>query len=184
MNPNFYQSIEKSTAHRPSRDFNAGLVFENPQLLADLIAVACNTSDKNHHKACWILELVLEKNPNWLFPHLDTFCKKLPSFTHDGAVRSVSKICMFAADYHLKQLSLENIFLSEKQLKCITETCFDWLIGDTKVASKAYAMRTLFEIGKRQPWIYPEMRSIMELGFPNHSAAYRAVAKELLKKMK
>lgn len=176
----FYQNIEKSTAHRPVRDVMSGQVFENPELLKELIAVALDTNDKNHYKACWILELVLEKNMVWLKPYLDRFCEALPLYLHDGAVRSISKICWFASVCHMRSKD----FLTESQLQQITESCFDWLISDAKVASKAYAMRALFENGKIQPWIYPEMKSILELGYPNHSAAYQAAAKELLKKMK
>ncbi|HMI07705.1 MAG TPA: hypothetical protein VK528_09185 [Flavobacterium sp.] len=184
MDANLYQQIEKSTAHRPSRDFNANLIFENPELLGDLIHVALDTKDKNHDKACWILELVIEKNPDWLSPYLKIFCKALPDFIQEGAIRSVSKICWFAAMNHLRKLKSGENFLSEKQLKQLTEACFDWLIGDTKVAAKAYSMRALFEIGKLQDWIYPQMRSVLETGYPEHSPAYRAAAKDLLRKMK
>lgn len=180
MNHHFYQSVSKSTAHRPVRDYHAQLVFEHPELLSDLVAIAFDTKDPNHHKACWILELVLEKKIRWLAPHLGAFTQNLALFAHDGAVRSVSKICWFAATEHVKSGS----FLSETQLKHITESCFDWLIGPTKVASKAYAMRALFEAGKLSPWIYPELKAILELGYADHSAAYKAASKELLKKIK
>lgn len=179
MDKILYQSIANSTAHRPIRDYNAGLVFDHPELLPDLMAVALDLSDKHHHKACWILELVLEQHIAWLAPYLDVFCQKLPHLRHDGALRSVSKICQFAAEEHLK-----NNFLTESHLKSISETCFDWLIGDAKVATKAYSMRTLYAIGKLQSWIYPELKNVLEMGYPNHSAAYQAAAKELLRKMK
>lgn len=184
MDANLYQQIEKSTAHRPSRDLNANLIFENPELIGDLIHVALDANDKSHHKACWILELVIQKNPDWLSPFLEIFCKSLADFKHESAIRSVSKICWFAAMNHLRKLNSGESFLSEKQLKQITATCFDWLIGDTKVAAKAYSMRALFEIGKLQDWIYPEMKSVLETGYPEHSPAYQAAAKELLRKMK
>lgn len=184
MDQMLYQNIEKSTAHRPSRDFNANLIFENPALLKDLVAVAMDVSDINHHKACWILELVLEPNIEWLFPYLDPFCDILPLYSHDGAMRSISKIILFATRFHVKNRTSDAAFLSETQLKKMTEICFDWLIGNTKVASKAYAMRALFEIGKFNPAIYPELKDILEIGYSNHSAAYRAATKDLLRKMK
>jgi len=180
MNQALYQSIAKSTAHRPSRDYHAALIFEDPALIGDLIGLAFDTEDMNHHKACWILELVLEKNTDWLKVYLDRFCEALPKFRHDGAVRSVSKICMFAAVQHLKTKQL----LSETHLKSITEACFDWLIGDAKVASKAYAMRALWQTGKLEPWIYPELEIVLEMGYVQHSAAYQAASKEILKKIK
>ncbi len=179
VNKILYQSIEKSTAHRPSRDFHCEMIFDQPHLLDDLMLLALNTKDKNHHKACWILELVLERDILWLSPFLQQFCDTLPLFVHDGAVRSVSKICMFAAEKQTKT----NDFLTSAQMAKITEACFDWLIGGAKVASKAYAMRALFQTGKSQQWVYPDLKTLLEIGYPDHSPAYQAAAKEILRKI-
>lgn len=179
VNKILYQSIEKSTAHRPSRDFHCEMIFDQPHLLDDLMQLAMNVNDKNHHKACWILELVLERNILWLSPFLEQFCEALSLYVHDGAVRSVSKICLFAAEKHSKT----NNFLKPGQMAKITEACFDWLIGEAKVASKAYAMRALFQTGKFQQWVYPELKILLEIGYPDHSPAYQAAAKEILRKI-
>ena len=184
MDKLLYENIEKCTGHRPSRDYVANLIFENTALLSDLIAVALDTSNINHHKACWILELVLENNIENLAPYLNNFCKTLPYYSHDGAIRSVSKIVLFAAKRHLNSTKSAVPFLSDKQLKKMTEACFDWLIGNRKVASKAYAMRALFEFGKPNTSIYSELKGIIETDYTKHSAAYKAVTKELLRKMK
>lgn len=180
VNKILYQSIEKSTAHRPSRDYHCEMIFDQPDLLGDLMQLAFDINDKNHHKACWVLELVFERNIAWLCPFMEDFCHTLPLWVHDGAVRSVSKICMFAAERQTKT----NDFLKPGQTAKITEACFDWLIGPTKVASKAYAMRALFEIGKRHDWIYPELQTLLEVGYPEHSPAYQAAAKEILRKIR
>ena len=66
----------------------------------------------------------------------------------------------------------------------IVDSSFEWLTGDCKVASKAYAMRILYEAGKLKTWIYPEMEIILESGYPKHSAAYKSAAKDVLKKIR
>lgn len=180
MKPDFITSIENSTAHRAIRDYNSGCVFGEPALLTDLMVMALNIDNPFHFKACWTLELVIEKHVHWLQPHLSEFCQKLPLFSHDGALRSISKIALFAAKEHLKSKA----FLSEENIKVISECCFDWLISDQKVATKAYAMRTLFELGKLQDWIYPELRPILEQDAAYHSAAYKAAGKDILRRMK
>lgn len=184
MKDSFYSLIENCTAHRPDRDRNAQLIFDHPERLTELMAVALNPTDPNHYKACWILELVLQKEIHRIVPHLDHFCKTLPSYAHDGAIRSLSKIVLFAVTEHGLMAKSGAEFLSAPQLKIMTEVCFDWLIGNQKVAAKAYAMRALFEIGKLHPWIYRELRSILELGYSQHSAAYKAATKDLLRRMK
>lgn len=174
------QRISNSTAHRPIRDELSGEVFDNSSLFHELMEMALDLKDKNHYKACWTLELVLEKEIDWLGEYLSRFCKTLPLYKHEGAVRSVSKICLFSVKNHSKR---RNGFLSPAQLQQITETCFDWLITDTKVASKAYAMRTLYLIGKNEDWVYPELQVLLQQGFHEHSPAYKAAAKEILQKI-
>jgi len=179
--PDFIASIENSTSHRPIRDYISECIFNDPSLLSELMQMALDVNNKNHYKACWILELVLEKHIEWLKPYCTEFCAILPFYLHDGALRSVSKICLFAAIEHLKS---NEQFLDKNQVTVICECSFDWLITNQKVAAKAYAMRTLFELGKLQSWIYPELRIVLEQGYPNHSAAYKAASKDVLRRMK
>lgn len=177
----FYNSIANSTAHRPIRDLLSGRVLENPALFPELLELALNTNDKSHHKACWVLELVLEKKIEWLKEHLPKFCSVLPTFSHEGAIRSISKICLFTVKQHLKT---SYKFLTDKEQQQITEACFDWLIDpDGKVAAKAYAMRALYLLGKSEGWIYPELARILSEDFVKHSAGYKAAAKDILKKI-
>ena len=112
----------------------------------------------------------------------DFFCSNIKHLKDISAIRPAAKICQLLVVSHYKKQ--EGIILSEKNLEEILESSFDWLINNTKVASKAYSMRTLYILGKHYDWIYPEMKTILNKDFPNHSAAYKAVAKEVLKKIK
>lgn len=180
MNDGFYNAIANSTAHRPIRDHLSELALQDKMLFHDLVAVALDVTDPYHYKACWILELVMEKEISWLADYLSQWCDSLQSYHHDGALRAIAKICLFAVTHHAKT----NDFFSEKQLDQITEACFIWMIEKDKVATKAYAMRTLFLLGKKQAWIYPELKILLQQGFPNHTAAYKVAAKEILSKFK
>jgi len=180
METAFQKKIANSTAHRPIRDEISGMVINDLSLLPEIMAMALNPDDKNHYKACWSLELVMEKDIMWLRPYLNDLCERLSLYKHEGALRSVSKIIMFAAiedDRH-------NNFLTGEMRKMMTEACFDWLIGNVKVATKAYAMRALYLFGKKENWIYPELKVILQQDFASHSAGYKAAAKDILKKIK
>lgn len=183
MNETLYKYVQESTAHRPSRDFITNFIFENQQLLPDLMEILLDVKDKNHHKACWISELIFEKHIDWLSPYLDIFCKTLSSYSHEGALRSLSKICLFSGNYHTKKLKSKEKFLNENHLELMTEACFDWLISDKKVATKAYAMRALFHFGKLQDWIYPELQVILEQQYASGSAGFQFACKEILGKI-
>lgn len=176
MNSEFYKNIANSTAYRASREENAHFIFTNSYLFPDLLAIALNTADKNHFKACWILELVLEKQLHLLTNYLAVFCKNLYKFNNESALRSVSKICMYLS---------QHITLTSLQEEQIIENCLDWLIQENrKVATKAYSIRTLFELGKKHEWIYPELKRIISDDYMKYSAGYKAIAREILKKIK
>ena len=176
----FYNQITNSTAHRPIRDVLSGQVLNDITLLPVLIATALDIKDKSHHKACWILELVFEAKIEWLAEYLDSFCTTLPLFTNESAMRPISKICLFASGYQQDNPG----FLTEKHSQQIMEACFDWLIKpETKVATKAYSMRTLYILGKKEDWVYPELIRILSEDSAKHTAAYKAAAKDILKRI-
>lgn len=180
MESSFYQQIANSTAHRPVRDMLSGMVLNNKDLLPELMEIALNSTDKNHYKACWTLELVMEAQITWLHNYLDTFCISLAAIQHEGALRSVSKICLFAVKHYQKHPD----FLIIRHLELIIEACFDWLIDpDGKVATKAYAMRALYLSGKNNNWIYPELQRILQEDATKHTAAYTSAAKDILKRI-
>jgi len=97
MEKTLAQKVAESNAHRRCREDIAALVLERRQLANDLISLALEPNGKNHFKACWILEIVLERDLSLLVPRLSEFCDNLQNWTHDSALRSVAKICLFCA---------------------------------------------------------------------------------------
>ena len=177
MYQSFYKLIENSTAHRLNREFIRDYVIQNPDKLHFLMAIALNENDKIHIKACWSLELIFELKLALILPFLEDFISKMANYKNDSAIRPVSKICLF--------LSIsKTIKLTENQENKIIENCLDWLIQDKKVASKAYSMRTLYHFSKKHTWIKDELKMILSQDYPNHSSAYKAAAKDILKKLK
>ena len=112
---------------------------------------------------------------------MDVISSNIKNLTDNGAIRAISKVCLLLTISHFKK---KEILLSENQLQQITETCFDWLLTDVKVASKCYAIRTLHLLGNHFNWIHPEMKIILNKDYNNHTAAYKAVGREILKKLK
>jgi len=173
--------IALSTAHRPIRDKLAARVLSHPQDVEEVLRLAFSTREANHHKACWVLELVLEEKIEWLNRHLEVFTQKLALFSDPRGRRSISKICLFTVTRNLKTPG----FLAPEQESRITEACFDWIIDPSeKVANKAYSIRALYLIGTKHPWILKDLQPILENEFSLHSAAYKAVAREVLPKIK
>lgn len=177
MDATYYQTIANSTAHRKSRDDNKDFIFSQPDYLPDLLQISYNTTDKNHHKACWILELIFEEQLELILPYLDDFCKNLKYYTSDSAIRSLSKICLFLAQS-------KTLKLTEIQEEHIIEACLDWLIQTDKAANAAYSMRALYHFGKKHPWINEELKLILSREFENQTPGYRFAVKDVLKRLR
>lgn len=180
MGIEFEKKLDSVTGYRANRHKYADEVVDNPELFPELIRLCFLDSNKNAAKACWILELVCYENLELIQEHLDFFCSNIKNSTDKSAIRALSKICMLLAISHFKK---KEILLNENQLQQITETCFDWLLTDTKVASKCYSIRSLHFLGKHFDWIHPELKIILEKDYSYHSAAYKAVGREILKKI-
>ena len=181
MPSEFEKKIDFVTGHRTIRNSYANKILENKELFSELIEICVNPSSQKNEKAFWILELVCYEKLEWLHPYLDMFCSNIKNLTNDRAIRPASKICMLLTISHFKK---KEITLSENQLHQITENCFDWLIKENKVAAKCYSIRSLYLLGNHFKWIRPELKIILEKDYPKHSPAYKAVAREILRKIK
>lgn len=177
MNSEFYTLIEKSTAHRKCRDDIKGFVFEKPNYLNDLTEIAFNPKDKNHHKACWILELICEEQLELFIPFIDDFCSSVALQHSDSAIRSIAKIGLFL-------VKSKKIQLTELQEEKLIETGLDWLIQTDKAANAAYTMRFLYVLGKKHSWINEELKALLSRDCSHQSPGYRFAVKDILKRLK
>jgi len=176
-----YNKIDQSTAHKKSRITVSNFAMKNDVNLKELIAIAFNITHKNHVKAFWSLELVCEKKLKLFSPFIDDFCLVLPKLKSDSSVRPATKICMFLVKSNHRKNGID---LTKEQEHNIIEALIDRLIQDEKVAAKVYAMKALFILGKKYDWIYEELKPIITQDAYEHSAAYQACARNILKKIK
>ncbi|MDQ5930082.1 MAG: hypothetical protein QG594_1865 [Bacteroidota bacterium] len=173
--------IDKTTGYKLSRQQTANFVMAQPQLLDLFFSICFDSSNLNHYKACWAMELMAYEKLNWFTDYLPLICEKSKLLTHDSAIRPLAKVVFLLIEANYKKQSPT---LTQEQQQSLIETNFDWLINNSKVAAKVYAMRSLFLLGKQHDWIYPELKNILVKDFSNHTAAYKAVSKQVLKKLK
>ncbi len=163
----------------------AKLISENPDLVAPLFKIAFTVNDPISSRACWVMEFTARENLRYIFPHLDMFTSKINTVHLDSSVRPMAKICEYLIQsYFAKVPNSTQQHLSNKHLEQITTTCFDWLIGNHRVAPKAYSMTCLLLLGRKFEWILPELQMVLEKNYAQGSAAYKARARLTLKKMK
>ncbi len=177
-----YIKLEYTDHTREKRSKMADFILGEPSLIKTLLAIIGKIKDPISCRASWILESVIRKELSYLFPHLDSFTALLDRVHLDSAVRPMAKICeLLIIAYYSKTPNKSQQHVTNSQLERIAAVCFDWLIGDHKVAAKAYSMTTLVLLGRTYDWIHPELQIILEKDYAKGSAAYKARARMTLK---
>lgn len=180
-----YNELSYVNHSREKRTYYANLVINNPHLVPKLLEILFKVDDKLSPRAAWVFEFMCSKDIETVAPHLDYFTENMHKVHIDSAVRPVAKVCeLVVTAYYDKTKNIIQNTLTNIHKERIIETCFDYLINDEKVAPKAYSMSTLFLLGKEYDWVYPELITILERDFHLQSAAFKARAKHILKKLK
>lgn len=172
----FLNLLKTSTAHRKSRDDMKNLVIAQPALITTIFNFGCEITDKNHHKAWWVMEHIFEENLLLLKPFLSQFAGIFPLVKSDSALRSITKIAWFIAQS-------PDIKLNDHQKDGIYNGLFNCLLDSDRAANAAYSMYALYVYGKNDHWIHDELKIILSRGFENQTPAYRAAAKNTLLKL-
>ena len=180
MKTDLVSKIDQSTAHRKSRVSLSNFIIRNENLLNEFIEIAFDIQNENHVKAFWSLELVCEKKLKLFVPYIEDFCSILPKIKDDSALRPATKIAFFLTKSNHRK---NGISLTQEQEHNLIEALIDRLIQDEKVAAKVYAMKALFVLGKKYDWVHEELKTIISQDYSNHSAAYQAATRNLLKKL-
>ncbi|WP_281502535.1 adenylosuccinate lyase [Arenibacter sp. F20364] len=163
----------------------SNLILNAPSHIIPLMEIAFQVDDPVSCKACWVLEFTAKENLGYLFPNIDNFVRNIGSVHLDPAVRPIAKICEILMKSYFQLKDQETLdALNDEHLESITSACFDWLIGNHKVAAQAYSMTSLLLLGRKFDWIHPELRMILEQNYQNGSAAYKARARMTLAKLK
>lgn len=180
-----YKELNYVNHSREKRLYYAHLMQGNPDLVPKLLDILFMVDDKISPRAAWVFEFMCNANIETIIPYLDRFTKNMHKIHLDSAVRPVAKICEFLAKaYYSKTTNNIQTALTKTHKERIIEVCFDYMINDEKVAPKAYSMSTLFLFGKEYNWIHPELARILQDDFHKQSAAFKARAKQILKKIK
>lgn len=180
-----YELLDYVNHSREKRMEMAQMVLSNSKLVPSMLEIGFDVDNPVSSKACWILEFTTRQKLACIFPHLDVFTRRLRIVHLDSSVRPVAKICeLLIVSYYSKEKNTTQKALTRVHLERITEACFDWLIGESKVAPKAYAMTSLLLLGRTFDWIHPELKIIVEQHYAAGSAAYKARARMVLAELK
>ena len=170
---------------REERMQAAEMIRKDPESIPLLLEFIFDEEEKYGFKGGWALDLALQEELSLILPHLDQFTAGLSYLTHESAIRPMAKICeALCLKYYQQEEPSYRSNMSLSHREQMAEVCFDWLIGDHKVASKAYAMIALCELGKEFEWIHPELELVLRQNYNEGSAGYKARARRALDAIK
>ena len=170
---------------REERMQAADTICKNPDSIPLLLEFIFDQEEQYGFKGGWALGLALQQDCDLITPHLDVFIAGLSGLTHESAIRPMAKICeTLCLKYYKNRDPLYRSKLKTSHRKQMAEVCFDWLIGDHKVAPKAYSMSALCELGMEFDWIHPELEMVLNRNYENGSAGYKTRARKVLDKIR
>lgn len=180
-----YKELNYVNHTREKRLYYANLLISQPEIIPELLDIVFKVDDKVSCRAAWVFEFMCGEKLDTIIPYLNRFTASIHKVHLDSAVRPVAKVCEYVIKAYVskKENAIQNALTSNHKEK-IVEACFDWMINDEKIAPKAYAMNTLFLLGKEIDWIHPELMIILERDYQNQSAGFKARARPILKKIK
>ncbi len=180
-----YQELNYVNHSREKRLYYSNLVIDNPDLVPILLDILFMVNDKISPRAAWVFEFMCGKDIEAVIPYLDSFTSSIHKVHLDSAVRPVAKVCEYLITaYYAKTENRIQSTLSPIHREKIIEACFDWMINDEKIAPKAYAMNTLYLLGREYDWIHPELVMILERDYQMQSSGFKARARRILKQIK
>ncbi len=178
-----YNELQHANHSRESRLYFSKLIKNNLKLTHALLLLVYKTEHPLSIRAAWVLEFTCSATITFIIPHLDVFTKNLHLVCNDSALRPLAKICETLTLASQKNSAIRDK-LTEVYIERIISFCFDMLIKNVKVATKAYSMVALFILGKNEKWIHYELKLILEKDYASQSAVFKARARCILAKMK
>lgn len=167
------------------RDAIVDDILQSPELLRPLIQLVFKEDNTENWHCSWVFDNVMRRNLSLLIPHLDVFCEGLNTLKSESVIRPMAHTCeLLAIAYYVKMNKSFREGLNNRHLELITESCFDWLIGKHKVASKVFAMASLFYLGSTFDWVRPELKSVLEQQITEGSAGFKSRGSKTLEKLK
>ncbi|MBS9463855.1 hypothetical protein KIM67_15650 [Flagellimonas sp. 389] len=156
-----------------------------PELTYPLLLEVLEQDKKDSFNASWVFDHLMRKKLEFLLPHYETFINGLAELKSESIIRPMAHVCELSMEkYFKKKGSRFREHISDELLERIMTINFDWLIGDYKVATKAFAMSSLFYLGTNYDWIHPELKIILEQNIHGATPGYRSKASKILAALK
>ena len=131
--------------------------------------------------ASWAFDHLMRKKLDFILPFIPEFVHGLKDLTSESCIRPMAHTCQMLMETYFEKKDPSFLkAVDQEKLEVLVEVCFDWLIEDHKVATKVFAMTSLYYLGKKFDWIHPELKSLLQKTIASGTAGYKSRAGKLL----
>ena len=135
--------------------------------------------------ASWVFDHLMRKKLDYLLPHLNLYIEGTSKLKTESCMRPMAHVIELLNEAYFKKKKVKYLkTITEEQQEQMTSICFDWLIGEHKVATKVFAMTSLFYLGEKFDWVRPELKSVLELQIAEGTAGFKNRGGKILDTLK
>lgn len=159
------------------------LIFQ-PTMVGALLNEILIEEKEGTYNASWTFRHLIEKKLDYILPYFDDFTEMLEKLTSEATIRAMACVCeMVCVAYFKKKDPAFQKNVTDDHLEKIMTACFDWLISDMNMAPKVFSMTSLYYLGQKFDWVYPELRQVLEDTYTTGTTGYQNRAKKTLDKL-
>lgn len=187
MNPEtLRKKLNSGRLNKAQIDQMVNELLDLPDLTKVLLEeVFAQDATKESFNASWVFDHLMRKKLEYLLPHLDIFLEGTSKLKTESCMRPMAHVVELLNIAHFKKKNPKYLkAFTKEQQEQMTSICFDWLIGEHKVATKVFAMTSLFHLGERFDWIRPELKSVLELQIAEGTAGFKNRGGKILDTLK
>ena len=149
----------------------ARFLLDNQTEISDYLKIMSKGEKGVSQRAAWAFGHAGVVDPNIVTNHMPSLLKMLENPKHVSISRNIYRILQFAS-------------ISEAYEGVLYDLCIRDLIDPKQpVAVKCFAMTTAFNICKKYPELYSELKLVIEENLENSSAGYKSRARKILPKL-
>ena len=180
-----HRQLNTGRINKPDVDRLVAHVLASPELVGPLFKEVGIHDKEDNFAASWTFDHVMRKKLELIVPILNDFIEGLDQVQSESSIRPMAHICQLLTQaYYKAKRPLFRNALSLSYLETMATVCFDWLIEEHKVATKVFAMTSLFYLGETFDWIRPELKSVLEQHLPQGSAGFQNRGIKILNELK
>lgn len=180
------QQLNSGRLNKTKIDQLVTILITQPHLTQPLLhEVFAQDAQGTSFNASWVFDHLMRKKLDYVLPHVQLFIEGTSKLKTESCRRPMAHVLELLNEAFFKKgIHIYKATITKRQLEEMTTICFDWLIGPHKVATKVFAMTSLYYLGEEFEWVRPELKSTLELQIKAGTSGFKNRGGKILDKLR